>query len=68
MLIPGTCKYITYDKEDIADVIKLTIFRWKDFPELSIEPSVTTGSLYMKEGGWRIRTRERDVTSGQRLQ
>ena len=69
MLILGTCKYITlHGKENIADVIKLSIFRWKDFPELSIKPSITTGSLYVEEGGCRIRTREGDLTRGQRLQ
>lgn len=32
ILIPGTCGYIPSHSKDFADIIKLRIFRWGDFP------------------------------------
>lgn len=41
--IPGTCKYITScGRKDFADVIKLRILRWGDYPRAV---NVIMGSL-----------------------
>lgn len=56
-LIPGTSKYVTLDgKRDFADVSKLEILRWRDFPGLSRWASYNHKDLYKaKEGGRRVR-------------
>ena len=60
VLIPGTCKDADlHGKRDFADVTKLRILKWEDYPGLSGEPDVIKGSL--GEGDWRIRVRESDA-------
>ena len=54
-----TCDYVTsHGKEDCADVVKLRLLRWGDYPGLSPGPTVVTIILVREGRG----IREGDVT------
>ena len=46
VLIPGTCEYYLLWQKELANVIKLKILRWEDYPGLSkLALNVITGIL-----------------------